>query len=79
MAGESAAWRLDEVAEYDSVRELGNALIALLWARVESGDAAARRAIVDVRTQILAADAFSEVDVLELRRMLSRRIVELRG
>lgn len=78
MAGESAAWRLDEVAEYDSVRELGNALIALLWARVQDGDAAARSAIVDVRVQMLAADGFSEAEVLELRRMLSGRIVELR-
>ncbi len=79
VRGEVAAWRLDDVAEYDSMRELGNELIATLCARalVDVASPANLDEVAQVREALLAVDGFDRAKVRHLSAALSRRLWEL--
>lgn len=79
MRGESAAWRLDDVAEYDSMRELGNALVATLLARepVDVAASAYLDEVAQVRVAVLEVDGSDRAAIRQLSARLSRRLREL--
>ena len=79
MKGESAAWRLDDVAEYDSMRELGNALVATLYGRasIDVASSANLDEVAQVRAAVLAVDGSDRAQVRQLSAALSRRLRKL--
>lgn len=76
---EPAAWHLDDVAEYDSTRELGNALIASLWVQALVDDAASVKLdeIAQVRAALLVVAGSDRAEIRKLSATLSRRLREL--
>ncbi|MGU3643855.1 hypothetical protein ACLBXX_02735 [Microbacterium sp. C23T] len=80
MAGESSAWRANDVVAYDALRETANAAIALLLRLSATGAMSEKESLSaarEIRQGVLGVDGFDRAGVDLHRALLDERLSEL--